>query len=1097
MFTTYSASAGSGKTFSLVVDYLTICFRNLCLKKSHVKEPSAASREEFRKILAITFTNNAALEMKKRILDVLNEFAFTPTDQPLPVFEQYYEKIVAKVFGEHPGEEPSAIREHIRNAALLQLKSILYDYDRFSVTTIDKFNQKVIRSSALRLGLNLNYNVEIELEEFYQLVINKVMEDLRKGESLTERLLDALNHDMDVKGKSDIQQFLLDTLNLLYKNAEDNYDFLKRMRKLDNKAFEQQIKDWRTDVFDTIPKNTEGKLSLFTDLRKLLEKGAGVQKDGVNSYTFKRVLLWEQNPKTFLVARDSTSNYSYVCKLVNREYLNKNKSLDPATEAEISKKAIELETWVNDEVRRYFNEQLVLKYANKLLIIFDIQQKMDELKELRGLFFLSEANIVLHEELSSLPAGVSPEIYERQGYHYFFMDEFQDTSLMQWSNMKPLLENNAISASGDVFLFGDVKQAIYRWRNGDAEILHDLSSFETQNKHGHGFPTLSKENYSINLLQTNFRSKEAVIKFNNEFFKVYADNMNCQDLYKDVEQHVKEGNTGGLVQAYIHNKDQIEAGKMPTLPGSFSKLKEFVTKNQTLDAKSFHILYAVQDALNRGYSCKDILILFRKNDFLSEVAQLLINYGLKVETKKSLSLNQAPEVIAILETLKLILSPKDILAQANVISALSQIESFPDAYSQWIPQLQNKDANAFSKFIETQFGHPLPLKEWQKEPLFITILNIIDTYHLNKMESPFLNDFLDFVLDYLANRPDDIEVFLNRWEFLKENKKIPTVQSFAKQDAVSLMTIHGSKGMEFPVVIYPTKKDRSHELSFWADDPTDEPGETGLQRIAYVEGWENDFYLTDLKDRYQHERQEDITDALNVAYVAHTRAVEILYLVADESGEKDKTSYTSILNNFVHHAKKEKGESFFEMDSAFKSHYLSGDVGWRKTDKKSKTTDIKVVTPSMTVSDFSIQKLVMPELIPDDDPRTIGTKVHDYLSKINAFPQNEEEANLAGEKVPDSLRPYVMKFFQQILADDELKRFFGPDAKVYNEVSILMPNGETKRPDRVSILDGKVRVYDYKTGHFDSKYQDQLDEYCQLIREMGYEDVKGQLLFMN
>jgi ATP-dependent exoDNAse (exonuclease V) beta subunit len=307
------------------------------------------------------------------------------------------------------------------------------------------------------------------------------------------------------------------------------------------------------------------------------------------------------------------------------------------------------------------------------------------------------------------------------------------------------------------------------------------------------------------------------------------------------------------------------------------------------------------------------------------------------------------------------------------------------------------------------------------------------------------------------------------------------------------MTIHGSKGMEHPVVIYPTKKGKTFPLSFWTDDPTDEDTE---QRIAYVEGYENDFSFTDLCDDYQHKKQETVIDDLNVAYVAHTRAIELLYLVTEKKGENEKTNYFTILNDFVLHAKKEKGESFFEKDPEFASHYFSGDKNWKKGDETAKKIGATVVTPPMTISDFSLQTLVMPEVIPDDDPRSIGTKVHDCLSRFNSFPQNEEEAIMAGEKVPEDLRPYVMNFFHQILKDEELKRFFGPDAKVYNEVSILRPDGETKRPDRVAILDGKVRVYDYKTGHDDSKYQEQLDEYCRLIREMGYEDVQGRLLFV-
>lgn len=1100
MLKTYSASAGSGKTFNLVVEYLTICLKNLC-RRDLPSAPSSSvypSREAFRQILAITFTNNAAAEMKKRIMDVLREFAFTPAEEPLPICQRYFEKISEKIFADMPDMDERQQRQTVRMASVLQLQSILYDYDRFAVTTIDSFNQRIIRSSALRLGLDLNYAVEVDLDEFYAQIIDQIIDELKKDQDFTRSILWILNSEMSESGKSDMGKVLLSTLDILYNKAEAGYDYIERLRYIDKNKFEAQIKEWHQYVHETIPKELKTTLlPLFSEVRDALEQEKGVPKDGVAVNPYNRIGKFIKDINLFLSRKkeEQLSNQRNLDLFRSKGYLKKNASLDEDSEAIIERKMAELDQWIDQYMVPYYNACLLLKYSDKLLILFDVQQKMQELKELRGLFFLAESNILLHQELSQTPKGLSPVIYEKQGFNHFFFDEFQDTSRMQWHNLQPLVENNAITQQGDVFLFGDVKQAIYRWRNGDAQILRDLSAYETQNAHGFGFATLDKSAFSLEPLKTNYRTLKMIVNFNNGFFRDYSKALSCSEMYDNVEQDAKSDEPGLVQVSFYGTKESKAWPVVAELPEKYASLDRFLEEQaESIPDCDRETLYAVRDALSRGYLCSDILILARMHTALDTMAQLLIKAGLQAETKQSLSLEEAPEVMAVVNTLRLLLDPEDKIAKTMVLYTLSRCRNGMADFVAQIPSSASS-MERFQETMEQQCGQRLPLEKWQQEPLYVTVLDIIRLYGLDQKQSPFLNDFLDFVLDDVTNRKGNVQTFLARWDFLSEKEKIPSVKAFMKNDAVSLMTIHGAKGLERPVVIYQVRKEIAKDLSFWTEDVTD----LEHKRVAYLEGNEQLFSHSDFYALYQQQEQKAREDALNLAYVAHTRPKEMLYIVSSQlKTEPDSESYVSFLQKFVKGETEtsRKDPSLFTSNRLSEAHYCFGDYDWRKR-KPADEEDAEsmVVLPQVKISDFTMEDLVPVKAISEEDARSLGTKVHDYLARLSTFPQTDEEVEAAKADIPSELQSAVLGFFTMIKDDETLRPFFGPDAKVYNEVSILTPDGLVKRPDRVAFLDGQVRVFDYKTGEDKPQYHEQIEEYCRLLREMGYQHVQGQLLF--
>ncbi len=1106
MFTTYAASAGSGKTFSLVIEYLTICFKNLI---GTTQSNEQTLRKDFRSILAMTFTVNAASEMKTRILDVLRTMAFATPGVPFDPYEEYYAKLAERLFAEQQLLTDEEKRKRIRETALLQLQHILYDYDSFSVTTLDSFFQRIIRSSALRMGLHLNYSVEIELDEFFHQVVEQVVDNLRKNDPFSQRVLKMLNNELEDTGKSNVIAQLTDTLSLLYKNTEENYEFLKSLELLDKNDFEKQIAHWRTFVFQTIPAELESTIAQHAkQILKALCDDRGILKENVSKNVYNWVEKLANDPSILLLHNKEKrkSNQTNIQKLHEERYMNKGGVMDGPSTNIIAESIAKIIEWQQTSLKKYHDGRLLLKTAEKLLIIFDVQHLMEEVKSTQTLFFLAESNIKIHEEL--MKSGTdTPPIYEKLGFNHFFVDEFQDTSRMQWDNLKPLIQNNAIDQNGSAILFGDVKQAIYRWRGGDSRILFDLSDFNRQLNSPFGFRTLDQAHFNTVPLDVNYRSLEKVVTFNNAFFKKYADNLSLGEYYKEVEQKVKHKEPG-LVQVFLHEKpakdDKTDAPRpfRGSLPESHQGLDAYILDNYPeLAPSEYELLYAVRDAIARGYSCSDILILYRSNANCEATAALLMAAGIPVETKNSLLLHSAPEVQLIIKTLQLLLNPKDLSAQAAILMALTQLPNaiIPADTKTSIPkrfiQLDNKEADTFQSIISEIFGKRIPFDKWQHEPLYILIQNIIRLYHLERLESPFVNDFNDYVASYLNNRKGDVAAFLERWQFLIDNDKMITVQSLAKQNAIRIMTVHNSKGLQYPVVIYHTSEPKEKETSFWTKDLTDT--NATRPRVAFLSGMGSEFENSSFEKSFDEENKIRINDELNIAYVAHTRAEELLYLISPliKDVDTNQNKYPLFVQQFAMNAKSADGAPLFQTADSKKRVFWLGDMDWCKIDKSQSKTQTRVVNPPMVVSDFGSSNMMAPAGMSEEDPRAIGTRVHNYLSGIVVFPQNLDELEQMLSEAPTEMRPYLRNFFQQILNDDEMRPFFGPEATVYNEISILCPDGNVKRPDRVSILNGNVRVYDYKTGHEDEQYKQQIEEYCQLIHSMGYENVQGRLIY--
>ncbi|MCR4738515.1 MAG: UvrD-helicase domain-containing protein [Bacteroidales bacterium] len=1081
MFTTYSASAGAGKTTSLVADFLTLCFR---YDSKHIDQSGAELHLDlFQKILGITFTNNAAGEMKDRIVRTLTAFAFEPADQIGGGAKAIYNMVVAKLFGTNQ-PDPNVIARFMQRESKELLQRILYDYARFTISTIDSFFQRVIRSSAISLKLSLTYSVLIEMDEFYIEAIDQLLNELSASTNLAKRILALLDNSMEETGNLNIDRELRAALDILYDNAEKNYQYIQILRNTDADTIREnnaKIRAWLRNTPDELRER----------IRQTAQEGsswmARLAGLSLNSPTFSH---WFED-----VLNDPVTYYlESLEKFQNKKtggYLKKTKPTSDETTLldevvpHLEDCFYRIRDLLKDPVRQYRDYKIIIKNADKLTLLTDLQKKMEEIKQQNNFFILNESNTLIYETIQNRGYEY---LFDRIRFDNFFIDEFQDTSQMQWDDLKPLIINNALANGRDVSLFGDVKQAIYRFRNGDADLFYkltDLNRLQTDPD----LRLVTKETYHSEPLQKNFRSLASVVTFNNLFFKYYSQAKNLDKYYASgLEQDIVKKEPG-LVQVYIgtSNSDKKNlASRTHFQPGN--DFIQAIKEDPDITVPDAEVLFAVKDALMRGYEEGDIAVLYSGNDNCARMSNLMLKQGWHVITEKALTLNTSAEVNLIIQTLRHLIRPKDLLAQATILHFLSRIHLREKSMEEILFAL-HADSN-FQDLLKQKFGLLIPCEEWRPQPFWILIREIIGFYGLDKLQSPFVVSFENVVLNYLKTHTGEITAFLSWWQMVNDTKSKPAIKLTGKHNAITVSTIHKSKGLEYPVVILPYTSSANRLKPIWTKISDSE--------VAYIELSEKACMGSSYEQQYLDESESRGMDSLNLLYVAHTRASEMLYIITKHS----KTSgggYGDHLLSFCNNENHPDGGLLFEQDTEDNQFYYFGDRSWKKKNKKeTDKKDQENITPKVVLSDFSIDTLRFEhqETLSEDDPRVEGTFVHDFLSGLEVFPSSMAEIDTFISHVEPMRKERLRTVLQHILEDDTLRPCFAPGADVRNEITILDSQGNQHRPDRVVFLPDKVMVIDYKTGQPHEQYQKQIDGYCALLREMGYPKVEGKLLYI-
>lgn len=1035
MFKVYKASAGSGKTTSLVAEYLSLC----------LLEP-----KKFRHVLAVTFTNNATAEMKDRIVKTLKIFAFRPASEWKGSEAAIYQLI------RRDGRYQSLGESEFRDKSLNLLREILYDYPNFTISTIDSFFQRIIRSFAFDLGINMNYNVAIDLSDCYDQTVDMLLNKLSKSDKdLSERIMFLVDKQMNEKGRWQLEGELKNALASIYN--ERAFEPAKALEKMHHSDTQDDTNDLKKAVKEVFQQLSVKRNALQQEVNKLVD-------------IFKQL-----SDDSSAYIGGSTGIYKWVRALPDKPMTAPGKSVAKALEAEsVMKKPTEAEKQLQPAIVKVSehivnqqtdlkNWELISKHVSSLLLLFDLKFIMEDIKLRDNLFFLNETNGRIFDEIKDID---TPYIYEKIGnkYSYFFIDEFQDTSRMQWEDFKPLIKNalsglNIFGEEGKTILFGDVKQSIYRFRNGDSTLLNGLSSLEGVNQNL-GENLLTPSDFELTLLDTNHRSSRAVIEFNNEFFKYLIDNNFSHnpllaDYYADVRQKQSRQKEGFV---YVR----------------------FQTDDDGEDYLLEESLKAVQDALGRGYEYRDMAVLSKANRTCSEIARYLTEHQIPVISSDSLLLSASPEVLLLVNTMRYLLSPDDKLSQLSIAEYF-----WKDRMTDAVEMISQK--NGFQSFVH-ELGERveadilLDIPRLLSFPVFTIVKELLKAYHVTTPDA-YVIAFVDAIYENFNAQFSDLTQCMNWWEE-KGNKM--SLTSSRETNAVTVTSIHKSKGLQYPVVIYPMKSYRQGNgmETVWCENKLQEDcplpyyildtSQTALSGSAFADLAEEEREMTDI-------------DNVNVIYVAHTRAGDALYIITGNP-ESSRGNYAKFLANFIRTKQ--------EDTNASQNVYFFGDSQCRK-ESRAKEKESQYRISQLYSSDFTLQSKQLLAAADRSYKQELGVFIHDFLSKIEVFPQSEEELKKVLEKVENTGdREILQSVLRRIMNDASLQPYFAPGVEVMNETTIMTCDGQLRRPDRIVFLDDEVMVIDYKTGQENEDYQQQLDEYCNLLRQMGYSNVESMLLYL-
>ena len=727
-----------------------------------------------------------------------------------------------------------------------------------------------------------------------------------------------------------------------------------------------------------------------------------------------------------------------------------------------------------------------LKNITPLSLLNTVSNELAKIQGEQNVLSISEFNAIIHREIQNQPA---PFIYERLGerYRHFFIDEFQDTSEMQWQNLIPLIDNalsgqDDFGVKGTLMIVGDPKQSIYRWRGGKAEQFIELS--KDQNP-------FNNPDKRLEHLNKNYRSYSQIIKFNNDFFKLLSNEFehpDYKDLYENHSHQKTNDKTGGYVNISFIPKVETAEGD-----------------EEALDKTDLYVLATlntIQKSVQQGFQYKDIVILTRKRSQGIAIANYLTEQGIPLLSSETLMIQNATEVRLIIHLLKYLKNSSDLESKANFLQYLAQNsqDKLPihDFIAQGMALFQETD---FENWLMS-FDVSLSFQNIRKKSLYEAVETIIakflsppETSVLSKgVGNAYVQYFLDIVLERDIRNQAGISDFLSFWDKNAEKFSIPSPEG---TNAVRIMTIHKSKGLEFPVVIFPFAEEdynRKPKDKLWLNA---EEQDFGLPKVLIDNSSAVEGFGEEAAEVYNQKKQEELLDNINVLYVALTRAEEQLYMISNmnlsSKGEVPKNNMCSFFINYLeNNGGFDKNKLEYEFGNATKLSVAKQHVDTSKT--------IPLVSEILNPKNIKIaQREALMWGTHQQEAIEYGNVIHEILS----FVKTKNDVDLAITKsIENGLITYAQKetvfnTINEIVNHSELEICFADGNEVLNEQAIIQKEGKTIKPDRMVLTKNKeVLLLDYKTGIHNVKYQQQLENYQTAIESMGYKVVKKALIYI-
>ena len=1052
--TIYSASAGSGKTYKLTGIYLTNLFK---------------SRYNYRRILAVTFTNKATDEMKSRILDHLHKLAVGENSEYLPGLVKATNKT----------------EEWIRAEAKEILNAILHDFSRFSVSTIDSFFQKILRAFAREVGLHSGFNIELDHSTILSSAVDEMIASAATDTQLKNWLTTYAMSNIDEEKSWNLKEGIIKLAEELFKekfkilstdersNLENKKFLLEYIEKIKtvSSSFERQLHNYGKKADEIF-----SKFELSDDM--FYRKGQGVPR-------FIRSLA----------SGGVNGPNSYVREIGNDPPRWSTGTTAPQLQAAINsgldKTLKEAIHYYDDNIVEYNSADAILSYIYALGILSDVLHNVHLITASENSFLLSDAgellSLITREDQSLF-------IYEKVGNRYenFMIDEFQDTSILQWNNFRPLIENS-MAEGFDNLVVGDVKQSIYRWRNSDWQILGSVLDRLVDN-----------DRFISEPLTTNWRSRSNIIRFNNTLFTIIPGQVDetlasdtlpvsFKKLYSEAVQADPGKSNGGYVRLeFIENekKQKWQEIVLERLPG---------------------VIESFQD---KGYNASDIGIIVRDGKEGAQVLKTLIDYSnncpvgkkntynFNVVSNDSLLLSNSPVINFIIAVISVVNDPSDMISRALMLRFFLLAKGNEEADK--VPLISDKLIEGSRVYFPERYE--AFLDRIKQMPLFEATESIIRFFGLGEYSwnVAYLNTFQDYIVSFTGNKNADIQSFLDWWETTGTRKSVVLP---GNQDAMRILTIHKSKGLEFKVVILPFLSWNldhipSKQPILWVKPTLPPFNELGIVPVKYNKELSNTIFA----DYYKEEKYSVYLDNINLLYVALTRAKDAIYGFSVDNPRSEST-IAGVLKNAITLNTGVPEVSGFNLNSFYNSEQRVFEFGEISENRRETTDNMNLISSGYSVSQemeslklklhgenyFSSDKIEVRKKI------NYGKLMHEVFEGVNTPADISfavRKLVLEG-KLPEKESAGIEKRVNSLISTPQVADWFMPGNEVMTEAGILLPSGNIRRPDRVIFKDGKTIIIDFKFGEENPHYAEQVDQYRRLLVDMGYNNIKAFIWYVD
>lgn len=1073
MLTVYRASAGSGKTFRLTGEYIRLLFKD-------------AHSNRHRSILAVTFTNKATEEMKSRIIFELHKLAHQqPSDYLRELMDTYRYS-----------------EEQVRERAEKILIAILHDYSSFSISTIDKFFQQVIRSFAREIGVHGGYALELDTQDVLEQAVDNLFFELSSAEN--KQLLDWLTSYAEEKmEKSEHWNMRSNIMGLGHEIFKENYQHKAEAvhQKLHDREF---LKTFRGELSTILQTFTDDLSTISKEALQLIEQAGLIPEDFKGGSRSQMLSLNKISEKL-----EATPTFRNMAAEVENCYTKSTppdivEAIKGVYHNGLQAKMQEVLTRLDTGIIEYNTALIIKKHLNTLGIMSDLSLQIQKLTNDQNIMLISDSNSLLHKIIDS---SETPFIYEKTGLRidHFMIDEFQDTSVMQWKNFLPLI-TNSLANGHDNLVVGDVKQSIYRWRNSDWKLLDSQL-----------YADYSPEQLNDRSLDTNYRSDRQLVEFNSLFFTKAADCVQ-ELLNKEIEtvsEVLPELNslTDTIRNAYkqVVQKTKPNAGEGMV---RFSFIDDEAGDEKWTELSLEQLPVLVEDIQRRGFLPCDIAFLVRTKKEQQLIIEKLLNFKTTPEAKPDISydvignegllISSASSVRFLTGLLHLFIHPDDPVQQAIVSYEYGRgALGLPDneALAAFFSKTK-VEGQLCAHFTEAENEELALLKQL---PLFEMCEQIIYRFQLVDWhgEAIFLQSFQDVIFSYSKGKTADLNSFVQWWDKSGITKTIPMPEN---EQAMRIMTIHKAKGLDFKVVIMPFcdwKLDNRMRPILWCETTVELFAQLPLLPVEYTSRLGKSVFA----QQYYQEMMHTFIDNLNVAYVAFTRARNEMHCIGKmpkptKKGTITIDSLSSLLYTTLTNQEQEFEMGDFDTDSAT---YTYGEPVSRKR-------AVQATTPSSAAANHypvellqgrlrirhSINNFSREETDITENPLDYGNLMHEIMSELQH---------------PDNYQPFVDRLIRQgritvkesaIITSDldafrrlpQVESWFDPAANALNETSIVTPGGQLYRPDRVVLRGQQATVVDYKFGAAEHpQHLRQVEQYGELLKQMGY-SCKGYLCYI-